>query len=68
MNNQQYKNHTFKEMQEMGKEFPDYSVGEVFYAVSRLMGISKISDFLNKTDEEFFSAVNKAREEEKEII
>ena len=61
-----YKNNAIREIQNFTKEFPDYSFGESLYAVLRLTGAKTISDLLLLSDEEIFSAVEKAKLEEKE--
>ena len=62
-----YKNNAIREIQEFTKEFPEYSLGETLYSVLRLLKIQKLSNLLELSDEEIFSAVEKAKQEEKEI-
>lgn len=61
-----YKNNAIREIQDFTKEFPTYSLGESLYAVIRLTGAKNISDLLVLSDEEIFSAVEKAKIQEKE--
>lgn len=61
-----FKNNALRELQNFSKEFPDYTLGESLYAVLRLTGAKTISDLLTLSDEEIFSAVEKAKSEEKE--
>ncbi len=61
-----YRNNGLREFIEMSKEFPEYSLGEVLYSGLRLAGVKNIQDLLEKTDEELFTAINKAIEVEKE--
>lgn len=63
-----YKNNGVREFQEFAKQHPDYSLGEIFYAIARTAKVNKISDLLEKTDEEMFTAINKAIEVEHEIV
>jgi hypothetical protein len=62
-----FKNNAIRELQEFSKEFPDYTLGELLYSAIRLTGASKISDIMNISDEDMFSAIEKTRQEEKEI-
>ncbi len=59
-----YKNNGLRELQELSKQYPDYTLGEVLYASLKLTGAKKIQDLLEKTDEEIFTAINKAIEVE----
>lgn len=62
-----FKNNTFREIQELSKQYPDYSAGEVLYAGIRILGITKLSQLIDKTDEEIFTAFNRAIEEERDV-
>jgi len=62
-----YKNNAIREVQEFSKEFPDYTLGETLYSFLRLLNIQKLSDLLQLSDEDIFSAVERAKQEEKEI-
>ena len=60
-----YKNIATRELEAFRKEFDNYSITEILFAVLRLDGIvSKLSDILNITDEEFYHLVTEARAEE----
>lgn len=61
-----FKNNALRELPNFSKEFPDYSFGEILYSVIRLTGAKKISDLLTLSDEEIFSAIEKAKLQEKE--
>lgn len=61
-----FKNNALRELPNFSKEFPDYSLGEIIYSVVRLTGAKKISDLLLISDEEIFSAIEKAKLQEKE--
>jgi hypothetical protein len=63
-----FKNNAVRELQEFSKEFPDYTLGELLYSALRLTGAKKISDILELTDEEIFSAIERTKQEEKEIL
>lgn len=63
-----FKNNAVRELQEFSKEFPDYTLGELLYSTLRLTGAKKISDILELTDEEIFSAIERTKQEEKEIL
>lgn len=63
-----FKNNAVRELQEFSKEFPDYTLGELLYSALRLTGAKKISDILALTDEEIFSAIERTKQEEKEIL
>lgn len=63
-----FKNNAVRELQEFSKEFPDYTLGELLYSALRLTGAKKISDILGLTDEEIFSAIERTKQEEKEIL
>jgi hypothetical protein len=63
-----FKNNAVRELQEFSKEFPDYTLGELLYSALRLTGAKKISDILELTDEEIFSAIEITKQEEKEIL
>lgn len=51
----------------MFNEYPLYSEGEILYTILRELKISKLSDLMNKTAEEIYTAINRAKETEKEI-
>lgn len=61
-----YRNEGIREIQGFAKQYPDYTLGEVLYASLRLTGAKKIQDLLEKTDEEIFTAINKAIEVEQD--
>ena len=61
-----FKNNALRELPNFSKEFPDYSLGEIIYSVVRLTGAKKISDLLLISDEDIFSAIEKAKLQEKE--
>lgn len=61
-----FKNNALRELPILAKEFPDYTLGEVLYSVIRLTGVKKTSDLLTLSDEEIFSAIEKAKIQEKE--
>jgi hypothetical protein len=61
-----FKNNALRELQNLSKDFPEYSLGEVLYSALRLTGAKKISDLITLSDEEIFSAVEKAKTQEKE--
>lgn len=63
-----FKNNAVRELQEFSKEFPDYTLGELLYSTFRLTGAKKISDILELSDEEIFSAIERTKQEEKEIL
>jgi len=63
-----YKNNALREFSEFSKQFPEYSVGEILYSTIRMMSVSKLSELLDKTDEEVYTSINKAIESEKEVI
>jgi hypothetical protein len=61
-----FKNNALRELQNLSKDFPEYSLGEVLYSAIRITGAKKISDLLTLSDEEIFSAIEKAKTKEKE--
>lgn len=61
-----FKNNALRELPVLSKELPEYSLGEVLYSVIRLTGAKKISDLLLIEDEDFFSAIEEAKKQEKE--
>lgn len=61
-----FKNNALRELQNLSKDFPEYSLGEILYSALRLTGAKKISDLITLSDEEIFSAVEKAKTEERE--
>ena len=61
-----FKNNSIREVANFSKDFPDYSLGEILYSVIRVTGAKKISDLLLLTDEEIFTAIEKAKTQEKE--
>ena len=63
-----FKNNAVRELQEFSKEFQDYTLGELLYSALRLTGAKKISDILELSDEEIFSAIERTKQEEKEIL
>lgn len=62
-----FKNNAIRELQEFSKEFPEYTLGELIYSAIRLTSAKKISDIMLLTDEDIFSAIEKTRQEEKEV-
>lgn len=62
-----FKNNAVRELQEFSKEFPEYTLGELLYSAIRLTSAKKISDIMLLTDEDIFSAIEKTRQEEKEV-
>jgi hypothetical protein len=62
-----FKNNAIRELQDFSKEFPEYTLGELLYSALRLTGASKISDIMKVSDEDIFSAIEKTRQEEKEV-
>jgi hypothetical protein len=61
-----FKNNALRELPNFSKDFPEYSLGEILYSVIRITGAKKISDLLILSDEEIFSAIEKAKVQEKE--
>lgn len=61
-----FKNNALRELQNLSKDFPEYSLGEVLYSTLRLTGAKKISDLITLSDEEIFSTIEKAKKQEKE--
>jgi hypothetical protein len=61
-----FKNNALRELQNLSKDFPEYSLGEILYSACRLTGAKKISDLLILSDEEIFSAIERAKTQEKE--
>jgi hypothetical protein len=61
-----FKNNALRELQNLSKDFPEYSLGEVLYSAIRITGAKKISDLLTLSNEEIFSAIEKAKTKEKE--
>lgn len=61
-----FKNNALRELSTLSKEFPEYTLGEVLYSVIRLTGAKKTSELLLISDEEFFSAIEKAKQQEQE--
>ncbi len=61
-----YKNSAIREFSEFTKQFPEYSLGEILYSSIRMLDIDKLSDLLSRTDEEIFTAINKAIEVEQD--
>lgn len=61
-----FKNNALRELSILSKELPDYTLGEILYSVIRLTSAKKTSEILNLTDEEIFSAIEKAKTQEKE--
>lgn len=61
-----FKNNALRELPVLSKEFPEYTLGEVLYSVIRLTGAKKTSELLLISDEEFFSAIEKAKQQEQE--
>jgi len=61
-----YKNNAIREMQELVKSFPDYTLGEILYSFLRVAGAKSISDILEKSDEELFTAIEKTKTIENE--
>ncbi len=60
-----YKNNAKREFQEMLNQFPEMSLQEVLYTIARELKIENKSDFLKRTDEEVYTAINKAIKFEK---
>ena len=56
-----FKNNALRELPNFSKEFQEYSLGEIIYSVIRITGAKKISDLLTLSDEEIFSAIEKAK-------
>lgn len=61
-----FKNNALRELLNFSKDIPDYSLGEILYSVIRITGAKKVSDLLSLSDEEIFSAIEKAKVQEKE--
>jgi hypothetical protein len=61
-----FKNNALRELTNFAKEFPEYSLGQILYSAIRLTEAKKISDLLTLSDEEIFSAIEKAKIQEKE--
>ena len=61
-----FKNNALRELPNFAKDFPEYSLGEILYSAIRLTWAKKISDLLILSDEEIFSAIEKAKIQEKE--
>lgn len=61
------KNLTFRELDELSKVLENYSIGEVLYSALRLTKANTINDLMKIKDEVFYTAINKAKEIEKEI-
>ena len=61
-----FKNNALRELQNLSKDFPEYSLGEILYSALRLTGAKKISDLITLSDEEIFSTIEKAKTQEKE--
>jgi hypothetical protein len=61
-----FKNNALRELQNLAKDFPEYSLGETLYSALRLTGAKKVSDLMILSDEEIFSAIEKAKTQEKE--
>lgn len=61
-----FKNNALRELQNLSKDFPEYSLGEILYSAIRLTKAKKISDLLTVSDETLFSAIEKAKTQEKE--
>lgn len=63
-----FKNNAIRELQDFSKEFPNYTLGELLYSTLRLTNVKKLSDLLQLSDEDIFSAVEKTKQEEKENL
>lgn len=61
-----FKNNALRELLVLTKDFPDYTLGEIFYSIFRLTNTKKVSDLLTLSDEEIFSAIEKSKIQEKE--
>lgn len=61
-----FKNNALRELPILANELPEYTLGELLYSVIRLTGAKKVSDLLELSDEEIFSAIEKAKLQEKE--
>jgi hypothetical protein len=61
-----FKNNALRELPILSNELPKYTLGELLYSVIRLTGAKKVSDLLELSDEEIFSAIEKAKLQEKE--
>jgi hypothetical protein len=61
-----FKNNAIREVQELIKLFPEYTLGEIIYAFLRNADIKKMSDLLSKEDEELFTAIEKTKTVENE--
>lgn len=63
-----YKKETIRAIQDMVNTHSAYSLGKIFYTISRELKIKNIKELLEKTDQEIYSAVNKAKDFEKDIV
>lgn len=61
-----YKNEALRQLTQLLKDNPDYSFGEVLYSMLRLTSSEKISDLKNLSDEDIYTAIEKASDLEKE--
>lgn len=61
-----FKNNALRDLPILSIGLPEYTLGELLYSVIRLTGAKKVSDLLELSDEEIFSAIEKAKLQEKE--
>lgn len=61
-----YKNNAIRDISQLSQELPNYSLGQLLYSFLRLTGVSKICEIKELTDEEIYTAVDKAGYLEKE--
>jgi len=61
-----YRNIAIREIQEFSKEFNEYSAAEILYSGIRLLKLKKLTDLHKVSDEDIFTAFNKAREEQRD--
>lgn len=61
-----YKNESIRQLQQFVKDIQDYSLGEIIYSATRLTGAKTIIDIKNLSDEDFYTAIEKASQLEKE--
>lgn len=62
-----YKKETIRAIQDMMTTHSTYSLGEIFYTISRELKIKNKRELLEKTDQEIYYFVNKAKYFEKDI-
>jgi hypothetical protein len=66
MKKDNYKNLTMREAQEFLNQFTEYQIGDLIYAISRELKIEKPKDFLRQTNENYYTAISKLKEKEKD--